>query len=60
MNEKENKGPIFPGILMAIAGVFLIISVFMRLEGEMEGMHYIKIIAGVLMSAYGVYRIKNR
>ena len=60
MSERENRGPIFPGILMTVAGIFLVISVFVRLEGEMEGMHYIKITAGVLMSAYGVYRIKNR
>lgn len=57
--DKEPRGPIFPGIIMLIAGTFLIITSLLKAE-EMSGKLYLKITAGLMIMAYGVYRIKRR
>ena len=60
MSEEERpKAPILPGIVMLLAGVFLAVSAVIQAE-EYSGKVYLKIGAGVIMAAYGLFRIVRR
>lgn len=58
-DEKPLRGPIFPGIVMTIAGVFLAITAVIQ-ANEYDGKVTLKIVAGLLLAAYGVFRILRR